>query len=101
MVRCLQFISLNDFVKVFFCKKKWGGAIYTTHGFCSSVPIHNATESFGVFGAFGHAGTLRLLADVQFYLHNDSRFEVIGVLTGRHHLSLCIVNAVQGYRGLW
>ena len=78
-----------------------GVSSYAAHGFCSSVSIHNATESLRVLGAVGHADILRLLADVQFYLHDDSRFEVTGVLTGRHHLSLCIINAVQVYRGLW
>lgn len=73
------------------------------HTLCilSEGTIHNAAGALRVFGAVVHADILRLLADVQFYLHNDSRFEVIGVLTGRHHLSLCIVNAVQVYRGLW
>ena len=44
------------------------------------MPIQNATEGLRVFWTFSHADNLRLLADFQFYLHNDSRFEVIGVL---------------------
>ncbi len=74
-----------------------------THILCilSVGTIHNATIVLRAFGAVVHADILRLFADVQFYLHNDSRFEVTGVLAGRHHLSLCIVDAVQGYRGLW
>lgn len=73
------------------------------HTFCilSEGTIHNAARTLTVFRAVVHAVILRLLADVQFYLHNDSRFEVTGVLAGRHHVSLCIVNAVQVYRGLW
>lgn len=59
--------------------------------------IHNAAAGLRVFGAVAHADILRLFADVQFYLHDDSRFEVIGVLTGRHHLSLCIIDAMQNY----
>lgn len=72
-----------------------------THCILSVGTIHNATIVLRALWAVIHADIFRLFADVQFYLHNDSRFEVIGVLTGRHHLSLCIVNAVQGYRGLW
>lgn len=73
------------------------------HTLCllSEGTIHDAARTLTVFRAVVHADILRLFADVQFYLHNDSRFEVTGVLTGRHHLSLCIINAVQVYRGLW